>query len=268
MNQFSLVQKTSLIPVLPRARGADGLGVTQAMARSPLPPRTRGRQGPGRLPGADLASTPAHAGPASPPRRSWWSSSLYPRARGADSDSGYRRLPRAPLPPRTRGRQHGDGLPEGVEPSTPAHAGPTEGRSIRPGRSYLYPRARGADATRTRRMDLPGPLPPRTRGRPAASASTRIRPTSTPAHAGPTCRRWSRGTARGLYPRARGANGASWAYNVDREPLPPRTRGQLKEREIGNGNPTSTPAHAGPTSPRATSTRARALYPRARGANA
>ena len=125
VNQFSLVQKTSLIPVLPRARGADGLGVTQAMARSPLPPRTRGRLGPHRRDRRDPPSTPAHAGPTVRPVSGLGGGRLYPRARGADSRSAASDRHPRPLPPRTRGRLGAARVLLGLDASTPAHAGPT-----------------------------------------------------------------------------------------------------------------------------------------------
>ena len=91
---------------------------------------------------------------------------------------------------------------------------------------------------------------------------------STPAHAGTTMRvgidlSWS-----GLYPRARGDDGAGAGAPPSTQPLPPRTRGRLVFVFRVVCLFASTPAHAGTTSACAEGSSPTDLYPRARGDDA
>ena len=193
------------------------------------------------------ASTPAHAGPTPPVRSTTTTSSLYPRARGADSTWASVAIMHAPLPPRTRGRLHERIHRDADKASTPAHAGPTRCRGGCRAGTCLYPRARGADVEKAMESAARAPLPPRTRGR---LCGGRLRPAgraSTPAHAGPTPAR------RVWLPAPR--------------PLPPRTRGRPRRPSSTSGRTPSTPAHAGPTRPWPGLARRAGLYPRARGAD-
>ncbi len=109
----------------PRGRGDDPSGIAVADDDTELPPRARGRRRSPRA-GAGLGgATPAGAGttPAA-----WWASSIaesYPRGRGDDSRlTGAVRL-NDELPPRARGRLHGDKRVERLSRATPASAGTT-----------------------------------------------------------------------------------------------------------------------------------------------
>ena len=99
----------------PRARGAGEAVRRCDQHRAPLPPRTRGRRGGGRFGVQRVASTPAHAGPASTTTRSARECTLYPRARGAGTrvplkyyDIRYRalRLPFIASPSAPSGTSH------------------------------------------------------------------------------------------------------------------------------------------------------------------
>ena len=212
------------------------------------------------------ASTPAHAGPTPPVRSTTTTSSLYPRARGADSTWASVAIMHAPLPPRTRGRRHPVGGGARGPTSTPAHAGPTHPPQGRLPAPRLYPRARGADGAANLLGRPRSPLPPRTRGRLDVGAVVAPVLASTPAHAGPTSRRpWNPPPGR-LYPRARGADSSFWFRGALTLPLPPRTRGRLCGGRLRPAGRASTPAHAGPTPARRVWLPApRPLPPRTRG---
>ena len=111
-----------------------------------------------------------------------------------------------PLPPRTRGRL--GQRPARPDPlaSTPAHAGPTRPVGGRGPGFDLYPRARGADASKVLNLFPDWPLPPRTRGRLEDALPLPAELASTPAHAGPTGRQGQPPLRTDLYPRARGAD--------------------------------------------------------------
>ena len=211
----------------PRARGADLRTPCLSRRNSPLPPRTRGRLADRASRRFARTSTPAHAGPTPTHRPRTGPGHLYPRARGADLLPLSSYASPIPLPPRTRGRHRGRRLQGRNRPSTPAHAGPTPVARSGPGRRCLYPRARGADCARLTKNVSLFPLPPRTRGRRSVVSRRTSRPTSTPAHAGPTY---------SPLPLAR------VSY-----PLPPRTRGRRPHRRARSRDRPSTPAHAGPT---------------------
>ena len=150
--------------------------------------------------------------------------------------------------------------------STPAHAGPTQGGSMRMDSSSLYPRARGADTTFLYPVSHGTPLPPRTRGRRPDHGAVVPGPASTPAHAGPAPSPAPGPTGSTLYPRARGAGGLIGRGSGQPRPLPPRTRGRRAAGDGQAGHAASTPAHAGPAAPEPeTSSPADPLPPRTRG---
>ena len=251
----------------PRARGADAAVACASQVSLPLPPRTRGRLGSelGDLRGE--ASTPAHAGPTPVNSTRAPPTSLYPRARGADTGAAPKGRQIGPLPPRTRGRRPPDLPCHADVPSTPAHAGPTVTEGGSGDAHHLYPRARGADSGRPLREQDTWPLPPRTRGRLEAPLGVQISVASTPAHAGPTSTSLRYLSMLGIYPRARGADVLARQAARGVQPLPPRTRGRQVSAADARPGDTSTPAHAGPTAGPGPGAATPSLYPRARGAD-
>ncbi len=127
----------------PRARGEDVVVLAAGAAVPPLPPRTRGGRRLLVFACSSCASTPAHAGRTRRSRRHGRSVSLYPRARGEDTESLEKGWLPIPLPPRTRGGQAHRQVLRPELPSTPAHAGRTPRAWCRCRRRTLYPRARG-----------------------------------------------------------------------------------------------------------------------------
>lgn len=237
---------TATTTLYPRARGADLVRVSDALATFPLPPRTRGRLHLEVVGGLGQASTPAHAGPARRPPADLARPSLYPRARGASTPRPRTMTTPSPLPPRTRGQLRGQAADHVRGPSTPAHAGPAGSCSAWAPPACLYPRARGASL----RMLMPRltmvPLPPRTRGQRDPVGVGPPVGASTPAHAGPADRVGAPPGSWALYPRARGASSSDTVWRELSRPLPPRTRGQPRRSSASSSGRTSTPAHAGP----------------------
>ena len=146
-------------------RGANYGNLPEQMVEQPLPPRARGKLPPFEGPFGGGASTPACAGQTTATSRSRWSSSLYPRVRGANSEGGVFPSPLLPLPPRARGKLMAAFRPSVASASTPACAGQTHGRVQALGGERLYPRVRGANMTVNHEVDGGDPLPPRARGK-------------------------------------------------------------------------------------------------------
>ena len=152
--------------------------------------------------------------------------------------------------------------------SIPANAGETRTFDAPCPPTRVYPRERGGDAQRRRRVFVVAGLSPRTRGRPGQDRRERGRFGSIPANAGET--RYGRVAVNlpRVYPRERGGDIAVSPLAPTVQGLSPRTRGRLARATEGDVAERSIPANAGETgraSRRATATR---VYPRERGGDA
>ena len=141
------------------------LGTIMMVLAAPLPPRARGKQVGRRVRGGRLASTPACAGQTDRPRVVLTAPCLYPRVRGANSNSSGRRSGSQPLPPPARGKLEKGGNAASTQASTPACAGQTPSRRRPWSPRSLHPRLRGANSIRPRVLRAVVPLPPPARGK-------------------------------------------------------------------------------------------------------
>ena len=191
----------------PHARGANLIGLGILLLKAPLPPRTWGKPAHQVTRRRLIPSTPTHVGQTPPTSLMRLARSLYPHARGANRRLRRRRRLGLPLPPRTWGKR--------------CWGSPSSWRG------RLYPHARGANPIFTRDVWTGSPLPPRTWGKlKIGSLPDPVKP-STPTHVGQTAAPTARAPLSGLYPHARGANGAGFDAGALSSPLPPRTWGKL-----------------------------------------
>ncbi len=131
-----------------------------------------------------------------------------------------------------------------------------------------YPRARGATMTAFGVERGVQGLSPRTRGNLLAGSLAGARLGPIPAHAGQPARSRARNIWRRAYPRARGATGIMWSFEMQFAGLSPRTRGNRFGNIIASMPHGPIPAHAGQPAARTSGACARRAYPRARGATA
>ena len=192
---------------------------------APLPPRARGKLETFARPEDLVASTPACAGQTTATSRSRWSSSLYPRVRGANCHTDAMTSCHIPLPPRARGKPRLKTSPPICPPSTPACAGQTTSSTKRDRTGALYPRVRGANCAWVSFLSAVAPLPPRARGKHLDDDSDPGAPASTPACAGQTAFVYSGARLFRLYPRVRGANARMSTMSSSACTLYPRVRG-------------------------------------------
>jgi len=170
---------------------------------------------------------PAHAGKTPPSR---------PPAGGVGGTS-----------PRTRGKRHGERLPNLTSRNIPAHAGKTGGQKLKPIFWMEHPRARGENVpTSATPLTIFG-TSPRTRGKQKFLPVHHVGGGNIPAHAGKTARKYSTATSFQEHPRARGEN---------------RARQVLPDEQARN-----IPAHAGKTIWAASDSPLHVEHPRARGEN-
>ncbi len=149
---------------------------------------------------------------------------------------------------------------------TPAHAGLPGGWGAPEGVPPCYPRSRGAPAQGPDGGELPGLLPPLTRGSPDHDHVHLILSPATPAHAGLPRLATLGQAAPPFYPRSRGAPlGGDPGWEL-RPLLPPLTRGSPTPRASSSATSTSTPAHAGLPISGDASAKRNSFYPRSRGA--
>src|SRR5690606_838278 len=108
-------------------------------------------------------------------------------------------------------------------------------------------------------------LPPRARGRPWARSVKPLFRRTTPACAGTTTRRGSRGPPGRDYPRVRGDDEAKQTARAYGYGLPPRARGRRPACRARRAGPGTTPTCAGTTSASTTTEGVDRDYPRVRG---
>ena len=149
----------------------------------------------------------------------------------------------------------------------PAHAGKTSrGRSTARART-AHPRSRGENMQLSSAFSPVSGSSPLTRGK---LPTRRISSTETgliPAHAGKTCRPWTRRSALGAHPRSRGENLVMSVVGPAITGSSPLTRGKRAGRATGSAARGLIPAHAGKTK-RLSDPRLRGwAHPRSRGEN-
>ena len=180
-----------------------------------------------------VGNTPAYAGKTSPVRSTFRACRKHPRLRGEDGRRCATRSMTAETPPLTRGR-----------PGTSCRG---------PARTQKHPRLRGEDAVAQLQGGGVQETPPLTRGRPARRSRPRDRRGNTPAYAGKThpC-----SADRGVgwkHPRLRGEDAELLFAGAQDLETPPLTRGRRRRRQARVEDGGNTPAYAGKTAPRATS---------------
>ena len=251
--------------VYPRPRGGTGGESIFSIFSIGLSPPTRGNLDGARRLVCVSRSIPAHAGE---PTGAVWSgrrSPVYPRPRGGTDPDDALSFDGAGLSPPTRGNRHRAVAALGVDRSIPAHAGEPRGRTLRLGRTRVYPRPRGGTSPRPNAPTSAGGLSPPTRGNQTASGSRPFARRSIPAHAGEPAASSSSMRARRVYPRPRGGTRVRALSHSPPRGLSPPTRGNRALHRPPDVPRRSIPAHAGePVRPPSPSATAR-VYPRPRG---
>ena len=191
----------------------------------------------------------------------------HPRACGENQVPVERVVRLRGSPPRVRGKRDSmkrEDLPLGI---TPARAGKTYSSGNRLMMGKDHPRACGENFGNDTYEAVKAGSPPRVRGKRARLGRDRVDRGITPARAGKTPARRTRGRAGKDHPRACGENRTAAWHLECMGGSPPRVRGKLgavAERHIYDG---ITPARAGKTSIPCGSGSAARDHPRACGEN-
>ncbi len=208
-----------------------------------------------------------------------------PRARGKYAPSSSRPITDTRSPPRTREIPTQRRLGRPARPLTPAHAGNTLIRQMRPQHDAAHPRARGKYFALAHFSPPQPRSPPRTREIQPSIPLQIPKIPFTPACAGNTLLRFRNVRYRTAYPYGAGNTGSSTAMtgaateylhaggqhqNPDFLPgyisrLPPRTREIRKHAAVVVGQHPLTPAHAGNTRKQRHRSHRMPAHPRARG---
>ena len=141
-------------------------------------------------------------------------------------------------------------------------------QAVRSRPSWVDPRSRGGDASRSRSCSASSGRSPLTRGRLSACATTACTLRSIPAHAGETSRHLVRHSDYGVDPRSRGGDAVrdtASAISMGRSPL---TRGRPKLAAKQGDGEGSIPAHAGETHVASSTGPVVGVDPRSRGGDA
>ena len=251
----------------PRSRGENATLGPNRCPVSGSSPLTRGKLSRvnKRLVGPGLI--PAHAGKTLTDCLNCCAEGAHPRSRGENAHVDMA----TPLPsgssPLTRGKHvgHADSLAGGG--LIPAHAGKTPIHT----RVYAYrrahPRSRGENRPPVRSRASWAGSSPLTRGKLGDDISLDRPHGLIPAHAGKTCRPWSRTRPRRAHPRSRGENLISDKSHPVASGSSPLTRGKRRFGRLYRKLPGLIPAHAGKTEAALASDDFPGAHPRSRGEN-
>ena len=251
----------------PRSRGENTTVQTVTGWFQGSSPLTRGKPDghPPRAPARGLI--PAHAGKTKfyeKPPLDW---EAHPRSRGENRRYGrYRRGGRGSSP-LTRGKPERRGDDRAQEGLIPAHAGKTRRRPARTSGCKAHPRSRGENPDRQFRAGHGAGSSPLTRGKPQSPQARQNRNGLIPAHAGKTAGSQTRAGAWRAHPRSRGENVFKSSADQMKAGSSPLTRGKPTGYNLGTLDHGLIPAHAGKTSPLASSANRRWAHPRSRGEN-
>ena len=237
----------------PRACGENTWSNILRVLDNGSPPRMRGKPSETFADGNTIRITPAHAGKTPAHRLCKSLRTDHPRACGENKNFPLQFLVAVGSPPRMRGKlrlfvNDSDGIR-----ITPAHAGKTFGITKITGLESDHPRACGENASNAINSAVGFGSPPRMRGKPShllfSSRSRRI----TPAHAGKTG-----GSVRSClsisdHPRACGENFFIKRLTFFPGGSPPRMRGKPNSARAVSLCVRITPAHAGKTSNKSSS---------------
>ena len=210
-----------------------------------FPPHTRGWTGGGRIQGAALPVSPAHAGmdPWKTPHPS--RSSCFPRTRGDGPPICHGSEPLGEFPPHTRGWTVCTGIVWTLSRVSPAHAGMDRSEEHAQVRERRFPRTRGDGPTYHPPCLMLLSFPPHTRGWTLTRCDMQLPPRVSPAHAGmdplPQARTK---TGRG-FPRTRGDGPVGRSPSLVPAAFPPHTRGWTGCDPGSLPSGTVSPAHAG-----------------------
>ncbi len=229
------------------------------------PPRTRGARAilDPRQPADGI--TPAYAGSTPEGSASPGRCRDHPRVRGEHRRGPDRASGQPGSPPRTRGALRQRYAVVDAGRITPAYAGSTRARRVRPPLNPDHPRVRGEhDPFRLSAEQING-SPPRTRGAPWVSWVRAHDRRITPAYAGSTSPRSMTVEHPSDHPRVRGEHRLMSVIGVSSVGSPPRTRGARRQLWRPHGEHRITPAYAGSTLAVSAWVLWRADHPRVRG---
>ena len=211
-------------------------------------PLTRGKLHESLEDATEWRLIPAHAGKTAYTFLAVCTCGAHPRSRGENLNLVMIDEAWAGSSPLTRGKR-GWPLRTGTRAGLiPAHAGKTMvvGSGLVSGRAH--PRSRGENRSPSGvRVGLGGSSP-LTRGKLRVHGSDGVGGGLIPAHAGKTCRPWSRTRPKRAHPRSRGENKGTDRSAYLNEGSSPLTRGKLTRMEVSSSRKGLIPAHAGKTS--------------------
>ena len=150
----------------------------------------------------------------------------------------------------------------------PAHAGKTRTRPSTRRTPTAHPRSRGENQAITQPLVFVGGSSPLTRGKPVATAPSRLPIRLIPAHAGKTSHASSHAGWGWAHPRSRGENNQFSLPSPVSDGSSPLTRGKLPEAHRLLGGQRLIPAHAGKTYAALVEGSGGPAHPRSRGENA
>ena len=235
----------------PRSRGENRSCCSRGRAMSGSSPLTRGKRSGRAAKRLVQGIIPAHAG------KTFWAGREaarpgdHPRSRGENAKLEKAAAPAPGSSPLTRGKHT---QPKGTKHGIiPAHAGKTLSRLSMLLRARDHPRSRGENSVGVEVGVEHEGSSPLTRGKPTQMVSALKTGGIIPAHAGKTRTVRLAGSRRRDHPRSRGENCAHFVGDGDGGGSSPLTRGKHRPGHYVRGRLGIIPAHAGKTSPSATS---------------
>ena len=209
--------------------------------------------------------TPAFAGTTASTSRWRYLTWADPRVRGDHHDACVERARAEGSPPRSRG-PHAAPPPRRADGRlTPAFAGTTPQRGPLVPIFRAHPRVRGDHPIVSSIRDMTEGSPPRSRGPRHGVGLLGVLGRLTPAFAGTTSVVLMPHPQRPAHPRVRGDHSCGHAEVYAAMGSPPRSRGPPSTRSGASSDGRLTPAFAGTTTRKRTSTRKRTAHPRVRG---
>ena len=227
----------------------------------------RGKRGSQSPLSAAVRITPARAGKTARRPRSRPQSADHPRACGENPGEKLLFHDFSGSPPRVRGKPvQSFGLLDDVG-ITPARAGKTPCASKSTPGPRDHPRACGENLPPSREPYRDSGSPPRVRGKPDLAAVDGLRVGITPARAGKTCGSSIANIGDWDHPRACGENCMDETRYASNYGSPPRVRGKPGVQLVAQAFPGITPARAGKTGQKCSTTTPWRDHPRACGEN-